>query len=217
MALDKLVDSSQLDTDLTSVANAIRTKGGTSAQLAFPAGFVSAVQAIPTGGGGDNAVFALKDFVIGPNKWTAQNGIPNVLKTGGCLHIVFTKQTNSSSSGLSIFSFGVGALTAWSPNASSPSCYINVSSKSDVVQMYVRGVGNNTFTLTSYADSNGKVDLKLYSDRFVNVNTGVTGRYHTDVQACMTAVSSPDYISVGQNQSNTFAGFLITLIALEEN
>lgn len=36
--------------DLTSVANAIRTKGGTSGQLAFPAGFVSAVQAIPTGG-----------------------------------------------------------------------------------------------------------------------------------------------------------------------
>lgn len=36
--------------DLTSVANAIRTKGGTSAQLAFPDGFVSAVQAIETGG-----------------------------------------------------------------------------------------------------------------------------------------------------------------------
>lgn len=52
MAVDKLVDSTQLDTDLTSVANAIRTKGGTSASLAFPAGFVSAVNAIPTGGGG---------------------------------------------------------------------------------------------------------------------------------------------------------------------
>lgn len=38
--------------DLTSVANAIRTKGGTSAQLAFPAGFVSAIEAIETGGGG---------------------------------------------------------------------------------------------------------------------------------------------------------------------
>ena len=49
MAVDKLVDSTQLDADLTSVANAIRTKGGTSAQLAFPSGFVSAVQAIPTG------------------------------------------------------------------------------------------------------------------------------------------------------------------------
>lgn len=33
-------------TDLTAVADAIRTKGGTSAQLAFPDGFVSAVQAI---------------------------------------------------------------------------------------------------------------------------------------------------------------------------
>ena len=52
MALDKLVDGAQLDSDLASVANAIRTKGGTSAQLAFPADFVSAVNAIQTGGGG---------------------------------------------------------------------------------------------------------------------------------------------------------------------
>lgn len=50
MALDKLVDSTQLDADLTSVANAIRTKGGTSAQLAFPVDFVSAVEDIETGG-----------------------------------------------------------------------------------------------------------------------------------------------------------------------
>lgn len=50
MAVDKLVDSTQLDADLTSVANAIRTKGGTSASLAFPSGFVSAVNAISTGG-----------------------------------------------------------------------------------------------------------------------------------------------------------------------
>ena len=48
MALDKLVDSAQLDGDLTSVANAIRSKGGTSAQLSFPSGMVSAIDAIPT-------------------------------------------------------------------------------------------------------------------------------------------------------------------------
>lgn len=47
MSLDKLVDSTQLDSDLTSVANAIRAKGGTSASLAFPAGFVSAIGNIP--------------------------------------------------------------------------------------------------------------------------------------------------------------------------
>lgn len=51
MSIDKAVDSTQLDADLTSVANAIRTKGGTSASLAFPADFVSAIAAIPTGGG----------------------------------------------------------------------------------------------------------------------------------------------------------------------
>lgn len=41
------------DTDLTAVANAIRTKVGTSAELEFPSGFVSAVQEIETGGGGE--------------------------------------------------------------------------------------------------------------------------------------------------------------------
>lgn len=51
MAVDKLVDSTQLDACLTSVANAIRTKGGTSASLAFPNGFVSAIEAISGGAG----------------------------------------------------------------------------------------------------------------------------------------------------------------------
>ena len=51
MAVDKLVDSTQLNADLTSVANAIRVKGGTSASLAFPAGFVDAIGDIETGGG----------------------------------------------------------------------------------------------------------------------------------------------------------------------
>lgn len=51
MSLDKLVDSTQLDSDLTSVANAIRAKSGGSGQLAFPAGFVSEIGNIPSGGG----------------------------------------------------------------------------------------------------------------------------------------------------------------------
>jgi len=39
-------------TDLTSIADAIRTNGGTSAALEWPDGFVDAIDAIPTGGGG---------------------------------------------------------------------------------------------------------------------------------------------------------------------
>lgn len=52
MAVDKLVDSGQLNSDLEDIADAIRAKGGTSAQLAFPNGFVSAIENIPSGGGG---------------------------------------------------------------------------------------------------------------------------------------------------------------------
>ena len=51
MAYDKAVDSAQLDAGLTEIANAIRSKGGTAEQFAFPSGFTSAVQAITTGGG----------------------------------------------------------------------------------------------------------------------------------------------------------------------
>ena len=46
-----MADYLTTDAELTSVADAIRTKGGTSASLAYPAGFVSAIEAIPTGGG----------------------------------------------------------------------------------------------------------------------------------------------------------------------
>jgi len=52
MAYDKLVDSAQLDGNLTAVADAIRAKAGTDALLAFPSGFVSAVQAIENASGG---------------------------------------------------------------------------------------------------------------------------------------------------------------------
>lgn len=52
MALDKMVDSTQLDSDLGDVADAIRAKSGGSSQLAFPLGFISEIGSIQTGGGG---------------------------------------------------------------------------------------------------------------------------------------------------------------------
>jgi len=36
------------DTELTSIANAIRVKGGTSASLTYPSDFISAINAIET-------------------------------------------------------------------------------------------------------------------------------------------------------------------------
>lgn len=52
MAYDKVIDSAVLDANLTSVADAIRAKGGTTEALSFPDGFVSALEGIQVGGGG---------------------------------------------------------------------------------------------------------------------------------------------------------------------
>lgn len=51
MALDKVVDSAALDAQLTYIADAIRSKGGTTDRLTL-AGMVDAINAIQTGSGG---------------------------------------------------------------------------------------------------------------------------------------------------------------------
>jgi hypothetical protein len=68
--------------DLTSVANAIRAKGGTSASLAFPSGFVSAVQAIPTGGGGFD--FDVKTVTVSNNTPTVDRAFDDFVFIAQC-------------------------------------------------------------------------------------------------------------------------------------
>lgn len=48
MAVDKLIDSAQLNSNLTSVANAIRAKTGGNQQLSFPTGFVNEINKFKT-------------------------------------------------------------------------------------------------------------------------------------------------------------------------
>ena len=107
MAIDKAVDSSQLNSDLTSVANAIRAKSGGSSQLAFPSGFVSEIQAIPSGGGG----------------WTT-DGIINGTEPSGALvsnatrlrSNLFTGNTGITSVSLPMCNGGGGAVFQNCPN-----------------------------------------------------------------------------------------------------
>ena len=49
MAYDKVVDSTVLNAGLTQIASAIRAKTGTGGTLAFPSGFVSAIEGLPGG------------------------------------------------------------------------------------------------------------------------------------------------------------------------
>ena len=50
MATYKVVDADQLNADMTSVADSIRTKGGTTEALAWPDGYKTAIEEIQTGG-----------------------------------------------------------------------------------------------------------------------------------------------------------------------
>ncbi|MBR5094440.1 MAG: hypothetical protein IK095_05045 [Oscillospiraceae bacterium] len=88
MSVDKLVDSTQLDADLTSVADAIRAKSGGSTQLAFPAGFVSEIQAIP--GGGDEVFFSTQGYMYVEEidfPATVTDLKMNFYNTGGYSHV----------------------------------------------------------------------------------------------------------------------------------
>ena len=57
--------------DLTAVADAIRAKGGTSAPLVYPSGFVSAIQSIDTTGGTKPATLT----ITSSNYTGTQNGV----------------------------------------------------------------------------------------------------------------------------------------------
>ena len=59
MAVDKAIDSTEFDSKLTTVADAIRTAGGTTATMSFPTGMVDAISSLSSGGGGTEELSAL--------------------------------------------------------------------------------------------------------------------------------------------------------------
>lgn len=85
--------------DLSAVANAIRTKGGTSAPMTFPAGFVEAVAAIQASGGeagGGNAniytgtITFEEDISVPVAGYTIALGLPSRVKD---LHVWMDRET----------------------------------------------------------------------------------------------------------------------------
>ena len=94
MALDKMVDSTQLDSDLTSVANAIRAKSGGSGQLAFPSGFVSEIGNIPSGGPNETLLNS-GDYTVSSDLGSGNMVIP-ISVTGTATKIVVVKDSVTS-------------------------------------------------------------------------------------------------------------------------
>ena len=95
MALDKVVDSAALDAQLTSIADAIRSKGGTTDQLTL-AGMVDAINAIQTGENeivqfienkitnfSNEELTAISDYGFAGKDNIQSLYIPNVVSVGG--------------------------------------------------------------------------------------------------------------------------------------
>ena len=169
MSVDKLVDSTQLDSDLTSVANAIRTKGGTSAQLAFPAGFVSAVQAIPTGGGGGTPITASGQYNLSDGDSVEMSGVSALLKASKNKTL-----TNSWDFKTSLVD-SVGSLTATLGNgATRDNNGVTISDVTQYVAIPLHFAGGKTYELdiasiskTYSGNGNGRVFMFSSNEGFI--------------------------------------------------
>lgn len=109
MAIDKAIDSTEFDSKLTSVADAIRTAGGTTATMSFPTGMVDAISSLSSGGGGTEELSALLK-IFGCSEY--EISVVQKLDTGTagpCIHVPITSENLKSSLRL-IFIPGTNSL-----------------------------------------------------------------------------------------------------------
>lgn len=183
MALDKLVDSTQLDSDLTSVANAIRTKGGTSAALAFPADFVSAINAIS--GGGGTEITTAGDYTINAGDTiTMGSGLTGALTASG--QRVLTNSWDFTSGLVD----SVGGLTVTLANgATQDSTGLTISNTTQYASIPLRLTPNETYELDfssvnkTYSSGHGRVFMFTGSEGLIlqsgsSWNTYTSGQWN---------------------------------------
>lgn len=103
----KIVNSTMLDAGLTKIADAIRTKGGTSAQLAFPDGMADAIAAIEAGGGGINATAGTVTVAADCNDYPLTHGLGEIPE----FFFIGTKDRVDSSSGKTHILIGAYGFT----------------------------------------------------------------------------------------------------------
>ena len=111
------------DASLTSVANAIRQKGGTSGKLAFPNDFVSAIGSIKTGSGTPSAVLGTKNI--------SENGTYYAVNDGydGYSQVKVSVPTLEPSGTLDVSSNGIHDVTSYaSVNVNVPASGVELPS-----------------------------------------------------------------------------------------
>lgn len=222
MAYDKVVDSASLDSKLTQVADAIRTKGNTSADLQFPSGFISAIQAIQTG-------TELQIIVSVTSGAT-------VTATKGSLSVSGTSVNNSCT--LTVPEEGEWTVSATLGGETSTSNIVNVTSSYDTTLVFasttlndnswetIRGIsdagrGANYWSIgdRKAVTLNGTVGALTLSNfttyAFIigfNHNASLEGANRIHFQLAKTAISGGKTIGLcdpGYNTQNYESGFIM--------
>ena len=151
MAYDKIVDSAVLDAGLTSVADAIRQKGGTSATLAFPQGFVDAIGNIS--GGGEDEPW------VRPSDWPDIDSLFKKIEGDvNCLYLTYDLRKTPGYAWIGVYC-QVENRGVWKVERG------HVSDGSFIVDEEFRNISSDTYFRNNLDSSNGDVQLwRITSD-----------------------------------------------------
>ena len=145
------------DTELTSIANAIRTKGGTNSQLEFPSGFVSAI----------GAITAIGDVTQRTSSDLTASGA-TVTAPAGYYASAASKSVSSGTAGTPTATKGSVSNHAISvtPSVTNTTGYITGSTKTGTaVSVAASELVSGTLNVTA----NGTADVTNYASASVNV------------------------------------------------
>ena len=169
MAENKVVNTTQLDAGLTSIADAIRAKAESSDSLVFPSGFVDAIANIVTGGGVPSGFSVLSSGTFTPasdvTTYTFGHGL-NVIPN---FYIIFPNEdyTLSAISATILFCLPFG-LTYGGKTRETPVVFVASNSSGSSFSSVV------VSTTTGISETEIKTPTNALSSKF---RSGVTYRW----------------------------------------
>ena len=136
MAENKVVNTTQLEADLTAVADAVRAKAESSDALSFPSGFVDAIANLETGGGLPSNISMIASGTITPTSAVSYFNIEHMAGVKPNFYLVRSQEAitqNTSNRYKIVYVAG----TDFNGQSAGMVCYVNGSSlNSSVVNTF---------------------------------------------------------------------------------
>lgn len=197
MAIDKAIDSTLLNTNLTLIANAVRAKSGASAQLAFPDGFVAAINGIS----GGSYAYIVASFPAGTSSCTCSNGT-----------VTLTADASALAKGL--FVFAIPSAGTWTVAASSgtlsksQSVNITAEGQSESVSIsfwdgVLYNAGDQYTDITGGWEKVGTAGTVAFND--TDINLTATSQYSQAAVSTVNAVDLSSFTTLNAVISGRFA------------